>query len=55
MTIIHGRNDRAVPLANAEFLDARLPNSRVVVIDGGHFIWEDAPAEYAATILESIA
>ena len=45
----------AVPLANAEFLDERLPNSRVVVIDGGHFIWEEAPAEYAATILESIA
>jgi pimeloyl-ACP methyl ester carboxylesterase len=54
-TIITGRNDRAVPLANAEFLDERLPNSHVVVIDGGHFIWEDAPAEYAATILESIA
>jgi pimeloyl-ACP methyl ester carboxylesterase len=55
VTIINGRNDRAVPLANAEFLDERLPHSRVVVIDGGHFIWEDAPAEYAATVLESIA
>ena len=55
VTIINGRNDRAVPLANAEFLDARLPNSRVVVIDGGHFIWEDAPADYASTILDSIA
>jgi pimeloyl-ACP methyl ester carboxylesterase len=43
-----------VPLANAEFLDERLPNSCVVVIDGGHFIWEEAPAEYASVILESI-
>jgi pimeloyl-ACP methyl ester carboxylesterase len=43
-----------VPLANAEFLDARLPNSRVVVIDAGHFVWEEAPAEYAAAVLQSI-
>ena len=43
VTIINGRHDRVVPLANAEFLDERLPNSRVVVIDGGHFIWEEAP------------
>ncbi|MGB0091922.1 MAG: alpha/beta hydrolase [Solirubrobacteraceae bacterium] len=54
VTIINGRGDAVVPLANAEFLDERLPNSRVVLIDGGHFIWEEAPAEYAATILESI-
>jgi pimeloyl-ACP methyl ester carboxylesterase len=54
VTIINGRDDRAVPLANAQFLDERLPNSRVVVIDGGHFIWEDAPAEYASTILDAI-
>ena len=54
VTIINGRHDRVVPLANAEFLDARLPNSRVVIIDGGHFIWEEAPAEYASIILDSI-
>jgi pimeloyl-ACP methyl ester carboxylesterase len=55
VTIINGRDDRVVPLANAEFLDERLPNSRVVVIDGGHFIWEEAPAEYAAAVIDSIA
>jgi pimeloyl-ACP methyl ester carboxylesterase len=54
VTIINGRHDPVVPLANAEFLDARLPNSRVEVIEGGHFIWEEAPAEYAAAILDSI-
>jgi pimeloyl-ACP methyl ester carboxylesterase len=54
VTIINGRNDQVVPLANAEFLHERLPNSRLVVIDGGHFIWEEAPAEYAAAILYSI-
>jgi pimeloyl-ACP methyl ester carboxylesterase len=54
VTIINGSNDSVVPLANAEFLDERLPNSRVVVIDGGHFIWEEAPAEYASAVLDSI-
>jgi pimeloyl-ACP methyl ester carboxylesterase len=55
VTIINGRHDRVVPVANAEFLDERLPDSRVVIIDGGHFIWEEAPAEYAAAVLESIS
>jgi pimeloyl-ACP methyl ester carboxylesterase len=55
VTIINGRNDRVVPLANAEFLDERLPTSRLVVIDAGHFVWEEAPTEYAGAILESIA
>jgi pimeloyl-ACP methyl ester carboxylesterase len=54
VTIINGRNDRVVPVANAEFLDERLPNSRVRRIDAGHFVWEEAPAEYASIILDSI-
>ena len=55
VTIINGRHDRVVPVANAEFLDERLPNSRLVILDAGHFVWEEAPGEYAATILASIA
>jgi pimeloyl-ACP methyl ester carboxylesterase len=55
VTIINGRSDRVVPLANAEFLDARLPNSRQVIIDAGHFVWEEAPAKYASIILESVS
>jgi pimeloyl-ACP methyl ester carboxylesterase len=54
VTIINGRHDRIVPLANAEFLDAHLPSSRLSVIDAGHFVWEEAPAEYASIILDSI-
>ena len=54
VTIINGRNDRVVPVANAEFLDERLPTSRVALIEAGHFVWEEAPAEYAAIILDSI-
>jgi pimeloyl-ACP methyl ester carboxylesterase len=54
VTIINGRYDRVVPLANVEFLDERLPNSRVAIIDGGHFIWEEAPTEYASIVVDSI-
>jgi pimeloyl-ACP methyl ester carboxylesterase len=55
VTIINGRHDPVVPLANAEFLDERLPDSRLAIIDAGHFVWEEAPAEYAAIVLDSIA
>ena len=54
VTIINGRHDRVVPLANAEFLDARLPTSRLVIVEAGHFVWEEAPTEYASIILDSI-
>jgi pimeloyl-ACP methyl ester carboxylesterase len=54
VTLINGSHDRVVPLANVEFLDERLPDSRLEVIDGGHFIWEEAPAEYASIVLDSI-
>jgi pimeloyl-ACP methyl ester carboxylesterase len=54
VTIINGRLDPVVPLANAEFLNERLPESRLVIIDAGHFVWEEAPAEYASAIIDSI-
>src|SRR4051794_14879010 len=55
VTIINGRHDPVVPLANAEFLDERLPDSRLAIIDAGHFVWEEAPAEYAAIVLDAMA
>jgi pimeloyl-ACP methyl ester carboxylesterase len=55
VTLINGSHDGVVPLANEEFLDARLPTSRLVVLDAGHFVWEEAPAEYASAVLEAIA
>jgi pimeloyl-ACP methyl ester carboxylesterase len=55
VTIINGEHDRVVPVANAEFLDERLPNSRVAIIDAGHFVWEEAPAKYASHVLDAIA
>jgi pimeloyl-ACP methyl ester carboxylesterase len=54
VTIINGRDDRVVPVANAEFLDARLPDSRVAIIDAGHFVWEESPGEYAAIVIEAV-
>ena len=54
VTIINGRHDPVVPLANAEFLDERLPNSRLAIIDAGHFVWEEAPAEYASIVIDSM-
>ena len=54
VTIINGRHDRVVPLPNAELLDQRLPTSRLVIIDAGHFVWEEAPARYASAVLDSI-
>ena len=54
VTIINGRHDRVVPVSNALFLGERLPNSRVVLVDAGHFIWEEAPSEYAAAVLETL-
>jgi pimeloyl-ACP methyl ester carboxylesterase len=54
VTIINGRHDRVVPLSNAEFLDQRLHTSRLVIIDAGHFVWEEEPKEYASAVLDSI-
>ena len=54
VTIVNGRHDRVVPLANAEFLHERLPASRLMIIDAGHFAWEEEPKEYASIILDSI-
>jgi pimeloyl-ACP methyl ester carboxylesterase len=54
VTIINGRHDRVVPLANAEFLDQRLPASRLVIIDAGHFVWEEEPSQYASAVIDAI-
>jgi pimeloyl-ACP methyl ester carboxylesterase len=54
VTIINGRHDRVVPVANAEFLDERLPHSRLAILDAGHFVWEEAPAEYASIVLDAV-
>ena len=49
--IINGRRDQVVPLANAENLHARLPRSRLDVLDAGHFVWEEASGGYAELVV----
>jgi pimeloyl-ACP methyl ester carboxylesterase len=48
--IIAGARDPAVPPVNAEFLHERLPNSKLDIVDAGHYTWEDAADEYAALV-----
>lgn len=48
--IITGARDAVVPPVNAEYLHERLPNSKLDIIDAGHFIWEDAADQYAARV-----
>jgi pimeloyl-ACP methyl ester carboxylesterase len=48
--IIAGARDPAVPPVNGEFLHERLPNSKLDIVDAGHFTWEDAADEYAALV-----
>jgi pimeloyl-ACP methyl ester carboxylesterase len=54
VTLINGRHDRVVPLANAEFLHQRLTTSRLEIIEAGHFVWEEAPTECGTIILDAI-
>jgi pimeloyl-ACP methyl ester carboxylesterase len=49
--IIAGRRDPAVPPVNAEFLHEHLPNSKLDILDAGHFTWEDAADEFADLVI----
>jgi pimeloyl-ACP methyl ester carboxylesterase len=42
-----GRHDPFVPVSNAEGLHRGLQKSSLNVLECGHFVWEDAAAEYA--------
>ena len=44
--IISGRRDALVPPSNGEFLHARLPHSKLDLLDTGHFTWEDGADDY---------
>jgi pimeloyl-ACP methyl ester carboxylesterase len=46
--IIAGQYDELVPPSNAEFLHARLPNSKLDILETGHFTWEDGADDYLA-------
>jgi pimeloyl-ACP methyl ester carboxylesterase len=48
---IGGLRDQVVPQSNHSYLHDRLPNSRLDLIDAGHFVWEDAPEDHADIII----
>jgi pimeloyl-ACP methyl ester carboxylesterase len=48
--IIAGAHDPLVPPANAEYLHERLPNSKLDLLDTGHFTWEDGAHDYAGLV-----
>jgi pimeloyl-ACP methyl ester carboxylesterase len=49
-----GRHDPFVPVSNAEGLHRGLPKSSLNVLQCGHFVWEDAAAEYARLAIDFI-
>ena len=53
--IIAGRHDAFVPPSNATYLDERLPHSALVLLDTGHFTWEDGADEYEDLLTKWIA
>jgi len=44
--IIAGRHDALVPPSNAEYLHARLADSKLDILQTGHFVWEDGADDY---------
>jgi pimeloyl-ACP methyl ester carboxylesterase len=49
--IINSDHDPMVPLANAEYLNERLPRCELTVLDAGHFAWEDKADSYGDAVL----
>ena len=49
---IWGTHDPLVPPENARILDRALPRTRSLMLESGHFVWEDNSQEYATAILE---
>ncbi len=44
--VIAGRHDTLVPSSNAEFLHERLADSKLDILETGHFAWEDGADDY---------
>jgi pimeloyl-ACP methyl ester carboxylesterase len=49
--IVCGRDDPLVPTPNQEFLQERLPNSRMDLLPAGHFAWEEVPELYGDVLM----
>jgi 3-oxoadipate enol-lactonase len=50
--IVHGRSDRVAPVALAEEAHARIPGSRLLLLDGGHlFVFTGRQDRYMPGII----
>lgn len=53
--VMHGSDDRVMPLANARLLAARIPGARLCIFeDCGHLFFHEQPAQTVAAILEFV-
>jgi len=52
--VLAGRNDPIVPPPNGELLARHLPHCRHELLEGGHLVWEDAAAAYAARLADRL-
>lgn len=53
--IVTGAHDPLLPVSNARYLAARIPGSKLSILDAGHFFWEQVPGQYAAIIADWVA
>jgi pimeloyl-ACP methyl ester carboxylesterase len=53
--IVEGLHDPLVPPSNGRYLADRLPDSRLTILDTGHFPWELDPDRYGVIIAETVA
>ena len=53
--IIHGREDRLVPISRANELHQHLPHSRLEILEGGHQVHSEQVARVTQLILEFVA
>jgi len=52
--ILHGRQDRMVPVARAEELERGLPNARLEILEGGHQVHSEQFAAVSSLVLDFV-
>jgi pimeloyl-ACP methyl ester carboxylesterase len=51
--VVHGSDDRILPVANAHAIAARVPGARLEIVDGvGHLFWWERPERSAQLVRE---
>jgi len=53
--IVYARDDRVISFAATRWLAARIPQARVVCIEGPHLLLQSKPQECASVVLEFVA